>query len=409
MLSHRTANDAQVIRQGMNVEIGYYDVKTGVWNKVDESDSYNWPQGSMLQWIPGAGNENKLIFNLSKDNRLISRIHDIRNGESKDINWPIYGLTPDGKKSISIDLERSHFTIAYHYESVVNQEKNQRIAPGDGIFEIDLELNTKKCIISITDIISVDFEPYFDNCRHWLEHVMVSPSGKRFCFLHRFSPMGNDNVRITRLCVADIDGSNLQVIDNWRNFAWSHFGWNSDDTFSIYTYEKKVKPSDMTIHPIVNHTDTAIPAQNNSIKTILANLIPVSLKDKVRILLRGQKSYYQYYELKGNRFCLKQSWRKFEFSIDGHQNFTHDCKYMIADSYPDGNCYQHLMIYNVENGKLLTIAKIYAGLHRKPGTCDLHPKLCRNNNLLMVDSAYNGKHHILLFELDWKRITNKLK
>lgn len=64
---------------------------------------------------------------------------------------------------------------------------------------------------------------------------MISPSSKRFCFLHRFSPIDNVYKYETRLFIADIDGHNLQLISGWESFSWSHFGWKNDDEFVIYT------------------------------------------------------------------------------------------------------------------------------------------------------------------------------
>ena len=235
MLSNRTKNDAKKIEKGMTIEVGYYDIPSGEWHHIGESDSYNWPQGAMLQWLPGKGNENKVIYNTSDGKHNIAKIFDIVTQEEKTINWSIYGLTPDGKKSITLNFERSHWCRAYHYESIANEEYNVRVAEDDGIFEIDLENNTRKRIVSIQSVINIDKEEYFDKAKHWLEHIMVSPSGKRFCFLHRFAIGNLDNYE-TRLFIADINGSNLQIIDGWRDFYWSHFGWNGDDEFTIYSY-----------------------------------------------------------------------------------------------------------------------------------------------------------------------------
>jgi hypothetical protein len=403
LLCQRTVNDAQVIKKGMTVEIGNYSLLDGSWLPIGVSDSYNYPQGCMVQWLPGAGNEKKVIYNLSKQDRLISRICDIETGIVKEIDWPIYGITPDGKKSIAVDLERSYYSIAYHYESVANIEKDKRIADGDGIFEINIENNTRRCIIPIEDIIAVDKEAYFDKAKHWLEHVMISTNGKRFCFLHRFSPINNSHNRITRLCVADIDGSNLQVIDGWRNFTWSHFGWDGDDAFSIYTYEKSQVYIDTSDANFSNKKKGKSLSIYSLLKGVI-NILPQSIRKDLRIRLKGQKQYYQYYKFNNGKFMLYEDYKYRPFDIDGHQNYTADRRYMICDSYPDERNYQRLIVYNKEKHLPLVVGEIYAGLNGKPGNCDLHPKLCKDNNLLLVDTAYNGKHHMKLFRLNWDLI-----
>ena len=100
--------------------------------------------------------------------------------EEHDIDWTIYGITPDGKKSIALEMERSRWCRAYHYKSVENYSQEGRIIDSDGIFEIDLISNQRKRIVSIHDVVAMDADSDFDNKKHWLEHVMISPQGRRF-------------------------------------------------------------------------------------------------------------------------------------------------------------------------------------------------------------------------------------
>ncbi|WP_308597083.1 hypothetical protein [uncultured Parabacteroides sp.] len=400
MLGHRTKNDACLITKDMIVEVGYYDIPNGEWHMFGKSDSFNWPQGTMLQWIPGVGNENKAIYNLSKEGNHIARIHDIVTGEDRDISWAIYSLTPDGKKSITIDMERAHWTRGYHYESVVKKELDVPVLKNDGIFEINLEQNTRKLLIPIESIIQLKYEPCFENAKHWIEHIMISPKGKRFCFLHRFSSIDNVLKYTTRLIISDIDGRNLQVIDGDEKYNWSHFGWDGDDAFSIYTYEQKrnINVIEQSVSPIKESGIRGV------LRKLISDIVPPSIKKEIRIIKDGQKQYYQYYIFQKEKFSLFEIYKKRVFDIDGHQSYTADGIYMITDTYPDCNQYQRLIVYNKQKHKALILAYIYAALHKKPGSCDLHPKLCKNNNYLVVDTAYDGKHHMILFRLNWNLI-----
>ena len=402
MLCNRAKFDGVAPQKGMEIELGYYDLLDKQWYKIDDTDSWNWQQGAMLQWLPGDENRNKVIYNTSLNGHLISKIHDIVCKETKIINWPIYGITPDGKKSISLELERSYWCRAYHYQSVVNPFFEGEIIDTDGIFEIDLISNTRKRIISIEEIIQYDYKQYFADCKHWLEHIMISENGKYFCFLHRFSPKTDIYKYETRIFIADISGKHLQIIPNWNVFEWSHFGWNGDSAFAIYT----VKNNSATgAYKSVErkHTD-----KSNIIKTIffssinqLKHIIPNHLKR----IIKGQSSFYQYYTIdKDGAFVLKQSFNLRILNIDGHPSFTNDGKYMVTDSYPDDEGYQRLIIYNIESGKGLIVGKFYAALRKNPASCDLHPKLSRNNDYLVIDSAYDSKHHMILFKINWEKI-----
>ena len=402
MLCNRTKNDACEIKKGMTIELGYYDIPTGEWHHIGESDSYNWQQGAMLQWLPGTGNENKVIYNCSRENHLISRIHDIKTGEDRELDWSIYGLTPDGNKSIALNMERSYWCRAYHYVSVANEKYNVRVPEDDGIFEIDIVNNKRKRIIDIANVIAIDKEPYFDKAKHWLEHIMISPSGKRFCFLHRFT-VGGLNDYETRLFIADIDGSNIQLVADWRHYFLSHFGWDGDDAFAIYSYESP-------IHAKVLNSLNLLRSRKATVKSFikgLYNKLPKSVRQKVSILrsrgIQEQTTYYQFFKLQGDKFVLKKELKNMEFEVDGHPSFTKDGEYMITDTYPDNKRYRRLLIYNKEKGQAAYLGRFNAAIEGK-AACDLHPKLCRNNDYLMVDTAYNGKHHMILFRLNWQEI-----
>ena len=81
---------------------------------------------------------------------------------------------------------------------------------------------------------------------------------------------------------------------------------------------------------------------------------------------------------------------------------------MVTDTYPDEHNYQHLIIHNIETGNGVVVADLYAYYNHTPATCDLHPKLSKNNNYVVVDSAFNDKHHMVMFKIDWDRIESLL-
>ena len=406
MLCNRSKVDGVAPEKGMTIELGYYDIPEGIWHHIGESDSWNWQQGAMMQWLPGEGNENKVIYNTSKNDRLISRIHDIATGEDRDIDWAIYGITPDGKKSIALDLERSRWCRAYHYKSVENTAKEGRVYEGDGIFEVDLENNTTKRIISIQDIIALNHEPSFDTMKHWLEHIMISPDGSRFVFLHRFSSMENVFHYRTRICIANIDGSNLQVIDGQDKYEWSHFGWNPDNSFCIYTYGKSRFSCQYSIGTLLHSGISGYLKLPKKALCVGLGHLPFGLSQKIN----GNYRYYQFYkENEDGKYVLDNSSRKSFYPTDGHPSFTSDCKLVLTDTYANADNRQFLLTYNPANGKTLILGEFNAFYKGNPASCDLHPKLCRNNDFVIVDSAHAKLHHMLLFKLDWRVIRKDLQ
>lgn len=398
LLSNRCSFDGRAIQPGDTVEVGYYDIPSGQWHGLDISDSFNWPQATMLQWVPGTDNK-EVIFNLAKNGHLISRIINIETGEKRDLCYPVYGMTPDGKQSITLNLERSYWTPAYHYQSVVNEDCNVDILQGDGIFALDLASDSIKTIVSLGDVLKLKPEENFSRGKHWLEHIMVSPSGKRFVFLHRYMYGGKG--RRTRMLIADIDGSNLQVIDGWQKYAWSHFGWKGDDAFVMYAREQK---------QLAKSYNTNSPAKVSGKKSLkirvigmlrgvyrktVSKLIPSNFKSKML-----NKMGYQLYEREAEgQFVLKKTYSTGLMSIDGHPSFTPDGRYMITDTYADDKKYRHLLVLDTRTDKLLELGRFYSPFWGTPASCDLHPKLSTDGKHVVIDTAYSGIHKMMVLSL----------
>ena len=407
MLCNRSKSEKSKITAQDTIEIGYYELSNGEWYKIAESDSWNWQQGAMAQWLPGDGNENKVIYNCSHNGHLCSRIVDIVTGETKDIDWSIYGLTPDGKKSIALDMERSYWCRAYHYQSVANPEKDGRIVEGDGIFEINLENNTRKLLIDIKDIVAHSSDKNFDDMKHWVEHIMINPSGTRFCFLHRFSPVNDVLQYRTRICIADIDGSNLQVIPEWNSYMWSHFGWQGNDNFAIFTYKRPslYKTFDAASVETSHNGTFSLKKIIRSVALKVKNIIP---KKFIKRIL-ANNAYYQYYTLGTDGvYHLSANWIQSYFDVDGHPSFTADGKYMLTDSYPDDHNNRRYIVYNTENHKGVVIANMPENCLHGNSSCDLHPKLSHDNQYVVFDTTSSGKHSMLLLSLNWDQIKNEI-
>lgn len=71
LLVHRANFDGRHITETDIVEIGYYNINSGEWTSLGKTDSFNWQQGSMLQWLPS--DCDKVIYNLS-DNKNYSLV-----------------------------------------------------------------------------------------------------------------------------------------------------------------------------------------------------------------------------------------------------------------------------------------------------------------------------------------------
>lgn len=397
MLCNRAAFDGRALTAEDTIELGWYDIPDGQWHPIDVTDSFNWQQGAMLQWVPN--HTDWVAYNFSDKSHFKSALHNIATGEKKIVDFPIYCLTPDGRYSVSLNYERSYWCRAYHYQPIANEAYNVQVAEDDGIFWVDLQQNTVTRLISIQDIIATDWEKDFSDAKHWLEHIMISPNGKRIVFLHRYT-LG-DGYR-TRLMLANIDGSKLQAIPNWNTFEWSHFGWHGDDAFAIYS----VKRSNV----MAAYTKT-VQANNGIKKTLIRiarKLIKPLLPKKVMAHVHASESYYQYYVYTADRFVLKETFDDPAFSIDGHPTFI-GADYMLTDTYPAQDLYQSLLLYNVNNRNCLKLGSFYAPFKDNPASCDLHPKVSRDGQYVVVDTAHAGIHNMVVFRINWDKIKKDMQ
>ncbi len=401
MLCNRATFDGRAITAEDKIDLGWYNIENGKWHYIDTTNSFNWQQGAMLQWLPGKGNENKVIYNISKDNHFKSVICNIVTGEKKYIDFPTYCVTPDGKYSISLNYERSYWCRAYHYQNVVNPKYNVKVASDDGIFKVDLQNNTAKRIVKIQDILAIDPLDDFDKAKHWLEHIMINKSGTRIAFLHRFTYVKGYT---TRVCICDINGNNLQILPNWQHFYWSHMGWKGDDAFVLYTVNRNSITPQMKHH--VTQKRNKVVAVKVRVKKVISNFIPKKLK---KVIKKPPESYYQLYENKNGKFIFTDIYKDKLLNIDGHPSFTKDGKYMITDSYPDDKGYQRLIIYNTETRKAIKLGSFFSPFIGNPASCDLHPKLSNKDRMIVVDTAYSGKHRMIVFIINWNEVKSELQ
>lgn len=393
MLCNRATFDGRAIVSEDRLDLGWYDLESGEWHYIDTTDSFNWQQGAMLQWLPGKGNEDVVVYNFSDGAHFKSALYNICDGSKRVIDYPIYCVTPGGRYAITLNYERSYWCRAYHYQSVVNPKYDVRVANDDGIFKVDLQTNTVERIVSIGDVIAIGFQADFNNAKHWLEHIMINPSGTEFVFLHRFS---YGNGYMTRVCLANIDGGDLQIIDGWKNNDWSHFGWKSDDSFVIYSVKKNAFQA--------AYTSGVTKAKKRSIMSLVNTMVHCLVPHFIKDMLKPNEKYYELFKKQNGVYKLVGKYEGDILNIDGHPSFTKDGKYMITDSYPDKEQYQRLIVYNTETRKGIVVGRFFAAFMGNPASCDLHPKLCRDNCHVAVDTAYSGKHRMALFKLRWEEI-----
>lgn len=315
------------------VKIGLYDIVENSYKVIAETSSYNWQQGSKLQWL----NDNQFIFNCHEGGKYISKIYDISSDTFKQVDAPVYDCFKD-EFALSLNFSRlNEFDNHYGYKNIPSCNLSE--LKNDGIFFLDLKSGKSRLLISIEQVIKLHCKETMTNAKHCFNHIMISPGGKHFIFIHRWYQSGK---RYDSLILSNIEGTEIKILAD--NGMVSHCCWYGNEEMIGYLQ-----------HPSNGRTFYRI-----DIKT-------------------------------GKTELLSEKLVKFG---DGHPSF-HENK-MLFDSYPDRSRMQHLYIYNMDKNEVEEIGSFLSPLKFFGETrCDLHPKWSTDGKSVFFDSVHEGKRVLL--------------
>lgn len=330
---HRSPKPDDVIRVGM------VDLQDGDrWIELGESRAWNWQQGCMLQWLPGSSTE--VVWNDRVDGQFVSYLLDVKTRRKRTFPAPVYSISPDGRWAVTTDFRRLNDTRpGYGYAGVPDPNKDV-LAPGNaGIWKFSFQGGKPELIVPLSKALTVA-NPYGDwtGAKHWFNHLLISPDGARFIFLHRWRGVKEGRSFSTRMFTADADGNNLYVLDPYG--GTSHFIWR--DPNHVLAWAK---------HP--SHGDKFYLYEDRA--------------DKVEVV---------------GPIVMPQN---------GHCSYLPGNRWILNDTYPDKNREQHVYLYEVATGRRIPLGaflspKEYAGEWR----CDTHPRFSLDGKKVTIDSPHGG-------------------
>jgi hypothetical protein len=304
------------------------------------SKAFNWQQGTKLQWI-----SNKcFVFNDfdTVNSCYVSRIVDVEQGGIvRTLDKPLYDCFSD-KFALTLSFERlTVYSPDYGYFAKPVVESDLLPDDLDGVFYVDLQTGEHKLQLSLKTIAA--FEPVFDAAlaKHTVNHLMISPDGCRFMFIHRWFVNGR---RFDRLLLSDIDSGQLKVIAS--NEMVSHCFWHGSDKILGYLRGKDGKDSYWIID--------------------------------CETLLYTRMSMLDGYG-------------------DGHPHMHGE--WFITDTYPDKARMQHLLAVNLQTEQVKELGEFFHGFRYDAETrCDLHPRFSFDGNFVFFDSVSSGDRRLCWME-----------
>ncbi len=330
------------------IRLGMIDLaENDRWIELGQTRAWCWQQGCMLQWIPGA--ESEVIYNDRTDDGFCARVLDVFTGETRTLEHPVYALSPDGGRAVSLDFLRTgRLRPGYGY---AGEDPTRDVdAPDDhGLYAVNLASGRAEMIFTIAQAAAQAPQPAdADDCVHWFNHLLFNPDGSRFLFLHRWHPRDKGGIHATRMCTADPDGGNVRVLHPGGKF--SHFIWRDPDHILAWAERAEAGRAFYLIHE----------------KTGAAEVVGA---DKM--------------------------------TADGHCTYLPGGEWILNDSYPQGASGrdQPLYLYHPATDRRIDLGP----LHSPPAytgewRCDLHPRTSRDGRCITIDSTHagNGRQIYLL-------------
>lgn len=337
---HRSPTPADVVKVGM------IDLADGDrWIELDQTTAWCWQQGCMLQWRPGSADE--ILFNDRQGDRYVCHILNVKTRKKRTLPHPIYAVSPDGRWAVATDFRRLGDTRpGYGYNGIPDPNSNVLAPKDSGIWRVDLETGQQKLLISLADITKVPFPGHdLAPCKHWFNHLLVSPDGTRFEFLHRFSRPDSKGFT-TRMLTATPDGSDLRIVD--PSGSTSHFIWR--DPGHILAWSKQ-------------------PKEGFSL-----------FEDKTG----------GHVEVVGPSMPTR----------NGHCTYLPGNQWVLCDSYPDRERKQNPYLYHIPTDRIVPLGhflspKQYSGEWR----CDTHPRMSSDGRSVTIDSPHQGGRQIYLIDI----------
>lgn len=343
-LVHRLPVNANNNRD-ISCEIGYVDMTTGDFHKVAETHAWCWQQGSRLRWHPVE--HNCIIFNDADQDGYCAKILDVDSGKCvQKIPSPLYDVTPDFSYGLTLNYSRlQRLRPGYGYNFFDDATKNESAPQNDGIWRVDLNNNSKKMLFSLGELAQKIDSP--EKYIHYLNHISVSPDGKKFFFFHIYKEKDSKNWK-TVLYLSDINGENLKALEGTDRV--SHYCWCNNDEIMV-TCRK----------------------ENGEEYYCLFNL-----KSGVKTIIDNQ-----------------------DLSTDGHPNRIGQTAWYLTDTYPLKYSCQKIKMFRLGEEHAVTVASFYHDYRlRGEKRCDLHPSITHDGQLVSVDTTFqNGRRAIMLMSL----------
>lgn len=317
----------------------WVDITNGQYHEIGKTKAWCWQQGSRLRWHPTQ--PDTVLYNDVEGEGYVCRVADLNGSVKKTLPRAMYDITADGRFGLSLNYSRlQRLRPGYGYNTLPDKTVGENVPQNDGIFLVDMDTGVEKLVVSYEQL--AQQVPDAMEQQHYVNHISVSPDGKRFLFFHLWTPAVGSRWK-GRLCIANVDGTDLRCLED--GFIPSHYCWGGSDRLLITS-----------------------------------------------VGFGGAASYYYQYDLTaGTKTKLDNP----NLVQDGHPTYLSDGDRFLTDTYPLSGSMQRLFQSNQAE---TPICQIYSDPRLfEEKRCDLHPRLTPNDEIITIDSTFrDGKRSVIL-------------
>ena len=315
---------------------------------IAKTHTWNVQQGCMAGWL-GPDFNKEIFYNDCRHGKYCGVILNIKTGKEQVLDMPVYMVSNDGKIALSLDFSRLHrLRPGYGYSNLEDKTEGEKVPEGACVWKTDLKTGKAFPVLTYKQLFEFEHRDDMEGAEHKVNHLMLSPDGKRFMVIHRWLKGGK---KISRLLTCNIDGSDLYNLSD-DNMV-SHCCWRNNKEILAYCQKGKKKGYFL-------------------------------MKDKTR------------------DYAQKWEW----LTADGHPSYSPNGKLVVTDTYPNRKRLSTIRVLSDTASTM--VAKVYSPFKYDNDTrCDLHPRWSRDGKKICFDGCFEGKREV--YVVDVRRIAVESK
>lgn len=330
--------------------------------KIAETRAWNVQQSCMLQWL-GPDYSSHILYNDCRNGKYVSVILELATGIERIIDAPVYTVSSDGKTALTLDFSRLYnLRPGYGYYNVPEKTKDIALPDATAVWKINLETGEITELLTYKDFATFQPRPEMKEAGavHKVNHLMLSPNGKRCMVLYRWF-VGQR--KYTRLVTFNVDGTDMYVLSD--DDMVSHCFWKNNSVILAFENKKNGGPG--------------------------------------------------YYLMKDKTQKYMHCWP--QLSNDGHPSYSPDGTLIVTDTYPDRARVAEIKLMDGTSEKkrdVNVIARVFAPFKYDNDTrCDLHPRWNHAGDKICFDSIFEGHRGLYVVdvrdELSLKKQNKKIR